>query len=115
MPSAWRRRAEAARERLTALEEHGRAGCLTGPSMGPSPRGCSGSTCGNDRDEHLGAKIPESCALIGLPCSLDILNGTTLTRRAVGCPSPELRANWDWHPARARRLESAGQRAQMGF
>ena len=51
---------------------HGRAGRLTGPSMGPSPSGCSRSTCGPDRGEHLGAKVPESCALIGLPCSLDL-------------------------------------------
>jgi hypothetical protein len=51
---------------------HGRAGRLTGPSMGPSPSGCSRSTCGPDRGEHLGAKVPESCALIGLSCSLDL-------------------------------------------
>jgi hypothetical protein len=69
--------------------------------------------------ESIWADVPESRALIGLPCPLDTRHGTALAPRwlryAVVCPSPELRANWDWLSARAHRRESAGRRVPIGF
>jgi len=51
---------------------------------------------------HLGPERPGVRRVDWTPCPLDLLPGATFGPSAVGCPSPELRANWDWPPARAR-------------
>jgi hypothetical protein len=51
---------------------------------------------------HVGLQRPRVRGVDWTPCPLDLLPGATVAPSAVGCPSPELRPNWDWPRARAR-------------
>jgi hypothetical protein len=67
-------------------------------SLRPRPRACIWAST-----------VLESPALIGLPCPLDNqFRHLTFGPRAVGCPSPELPANWDWSPEPVALSRPAG-------